>query len=427
MGPRAVNTPSASDRSSAGEAPRHLYDVDVVRLTTVLGVLGVHGTSLLLPSSELTGATLGLLHVTREVFLFLSAFVLAYSVRLPIRAVRFWGRRFPLVLAPYVLWSALYVLADGGLDSPGSVLARYSRDLLSGAARFHLYFLLLTFQLYIVFPWVRSWVLRRRHHGRLLAAAVVWQVAFTSAIHFRLQFPAPLSTWLAHPGTWLPSYVLYVVAGILAAAHFDQVRAWVGARARLLGIAALVVAVLGVTSYELEVHLGHVSPLHAAEVFGPAVVIEAMAAICAQFALGLWVARRFGPRPLGLLRASSDVSFGVYLVHPLLYQGFVAFLGAFGEDGGLGFLPEGAGLALLLVVIVPTTYLVAATGIWVLRRTPFSLAVTGRRAMTARRAGPPPPPADERPGICLTPAGVTAPAGLGGQRRSVLPLQAPVT
>ncbi|MDQ6781990.1 MAG: acyltransferase [Actinomycetota bacterium] len=377
----------------------HLHDVDVVRFTTVLGVLCVHATSLMLPSTELSGAALAVLHVTREVFLFLSAFVLAYSTRLPLVAGSFWRRRFPLVVAPYVLWSGVYVLADGDLGSPISVLARFGRDLLSGAARFHLYFLLLTFQLYVVFPWVRAWLARRTDHGRILLAAVIWQVAFTAAIHYRLDLPAPISTWLQHPGTWLPSYVLYVVAGILAALHFEQLRAHVRRYRRLIGVGTLVMFGMGITSYELDLHLGRVSALHAGEVFAPAVVLESMAAIVGQFALGLWVADRAGSRARRLLRSSSDVSFGVYLAHPLLYQGLLTVLADVGVHRGLGGLPPAVGLLVVLVVVAPTTYLASALAVSMLRRTPLSLAFTGRRVRAARQVPEslPPSRAPRRP------------------------------
>lgn len=373
-----VSGPKAADRAPSRPS-RHLHDVDVVRFTTVLGVLCVHATSLMLPSTEASGAALAVLHVTREVFLFLSAFVLAYSTRLPLVARSFWRRRFPLVVAPYAVWSAIYVLADGDLGSPVSVLARFCRDLLSGAARFHLYFLLLTFQLYVVFPWVRTWLARRTHHGRILMVAFGWQVAFTAAIHYRLDLPAPISAWLAHPGTWLPSYVLYVVAGVLAALHFDEVRAQARQHRRKIGIGALVVFGLGLVSYEIDVRVGHISPLHAGEVFAPAVVVESMAAIAGQFALGLWIAERAGPRTLRLLRTSSDVSFGVYLAHPLLYQGLLIVLPDLGLHRGLGGLPTGVGLILVLVVIAPSTYVLTAIAVWLLRRTPLSMAFTGRR------------------------------------------------
>lgn len=358
----------------------HRYELDMVRLATVLGVIAVHGTSLLLPAGEGAGGILAVFHTTREVFLFLSAFVLAYSAKGVIVARSFWRRRFPLVVAPYVAWSATYVLADGTVHGAAGTLSLFARDLLSGAARFHLYFLLLTFQLYLVFPWVHRWLARRAHHGLLIAAALIWQLLFTAVIHYRVPVPGPLSIWLSHPGTWLASYLLYVVVGVLAASHFEQVRSWVDAHRRAIGAASVAVAVAGVASYWVDVHLAHLSPIRAGEVFSPVVVVESMAAIAGQFAFGLWVAERATGSARRRLRTASDLSFGVYLAHPLVYQGLVGLLGAVGLRSTLRDLPTGMAFVALLAVVVPSVYALSATGVWLLRRTPASLALTGRRA-----------------------------------------------
>ncbi|MDQ2729333.1 MAG: hypothetical protein M3Y91_16070, partial [Actinomycetota bacterium] len=82
----------------------------------------------------------------------------------------------------------------------------------------------------------------------------------------------------------------------------------------------------------------------------------------------------------------SDVSFGVYLAHPLLYQGFLIVLADLGLHQGLGGLPSGVGLLIVLVVIAPSTYALTAFGMWALRRTPLSMAFTGRRGRGPRPA-----------------------------------------
>ncbi len=194
----------------------------------------------------------------------------------------------------------------------------------------------------------------------------------------------PLSAWLAHPGTWLASYPLYVVTGTLAALHFDQVRSWVGEHRRAVGSGSIVVVALSVVSYQADIHLVGMSPLHTSEVFAPAVVAESMAVIAAQLALGLWVAEHAGTRSRRWLRTSAEVSFGVYLAHPLLYQGLLAALDAVGWRKGLRNLPAGVGLTVVLVVIVPGIYVLAAPGAGLARRTPLSMALTGRRCRPGR-------------------------------------------
>ena len=56
-------------------------------------------------------------------------------------------------------------------------------DLLHASARYHLYFLLVTMQMYALFPVLR-WVLRKTagHHVALFAAVCAYQLALTAAL-----------------------------------------------------------------------------------------------------------------------------------------------------------------------------------------------------------------------------------------------------
>jgi membrane-bound acyltransferase YfiQ involved in biofilm formation len=356
----------------------------VARLFAVTGVIIVHTTSLTSdPASTAAGGILIVLHVTREVFLFLSAFVLAYSAGgRPLGASAFWRRRMPLVAIPYAVWTAIYLVADGHYLSGPAMVERFAWDLLTSGARFHLYFLRLTLQLYVAFPVLLSWVDRVRP-GRLLAGVAVFQLAFTTAIHYRLRLPAPAGTWLTHPGSWLPSYALYVVAGIVAARHYQALAAWLEAHARLLAGLTCGAVVLGIGSYFADTRIIGLPPVRASEVFQPVVVIESLAVIAALIGLGLHVGRRAGPQPLARLQASSDVSFGVYLAHPLVLQGLIA------AGGAVAVLPShpaltGAPLLAAVAVLVPLTYLLTVAAVSVARRTPVSGALTGRPASPRR-------------------------------------------
>lgn len=359
--------------------PGHLHAVDVARVATVVGVIGVHSTSILLPAGDqAAGAVLTVLHTTREVFLLLSAFVLTYSVQGRVTAHgAFWRRRLALVAVPYLVWSAIYVVADGHLTGTGTVLGRYARDLLTGGARYHLYFLLLTMQLYVVFPWVVGWLNRRKDlHRRILSVSLGLQLLFTAAVHYRLPAPAPISTWLASPGSWLPSYQLYVVAGMLAALHHEAVFQWLRGHARLVGLATAATAAVGLGSYLIDVHLAGLTPVRASEVFQPAVVLESLTFAAAELTVGLWIAARASGRRRRRLERGGDLSFGIYLAHPLVLQAIAAT----GIGAALASLGGGAAEAVVLLGVVPVIFLATALGVDVLRRTPLSLALTGRAA-----------------------------------------------
>jgi poly(3-hydroxybutyrate) depolymerase/peptidoglycan/LPS O-acetylase OafA/YrhL len=382
-------SPSPPGRQTAGPGATgpgstsgtgHVPAIDVLRVLTVVGVIAVHSTSLLLPADDATGAVLTVLHTTREIFLVLSAAVLAHSAAGgPLDRRRFWRRRYPLVAIPYLVWSAVYLMADGHLSDPAGLPGRYLWDLLTGGARFHLYFLLLTFQLYLIFPWLYRFLRRRSDlHRAVVVAGVGFQLAFTSAIHFDLSVPFPLSVWLTHPGSWLPSYAGYVVVGVVVGLHLDEVLAWIGHHGRMVRRAALVTPVLSLIGYVLDVHLLGMGPLRAGEVFQPAVVVDSVAFFALFLSVGLAVVARSGGRAPAVVTTGSVSSFGVYLAHPLLIQGLVAASGAVGLSPVLGRLPPGVAVVLVVGVFAPALFALTTGLVVAARRTPLALALTGR-------------------------------------------------
>ncbi|MGH8919219.1 MAG: acyltransferase family protein, partial [Actinomycetes bacterium] len=329
-----------------------------MRVVTVGAVIAVHATSVMLGSASVTGeGVLTVLHTSREVFLCLSAFVLTYSAwRRPEPTTSFWRRRFPLVLGPYLVWSAVYLVANTSGWASGTSLAvtkRLAVDVLSAGASYHLYFLLLTLQLYVVFPsFVRLLRQHERWHGPVLAGSVMLQVGFTAAIAYGLVLPGPLGAWLAHPGSWLPSYQLYVVVGVLAGLHFERCAAWVRHHGRLIAAAAITAVALGAGMFVVNLLVLGMAPAQAGAVFQPAIVVESLVAVVALYALGLRVVERLADRRRHQLAAGSDVSFGVYLAHPLLLQGLVALGTAAGLRAWWQALPGPVAEAIVLAAVV---------------------------------------------------------------------------
>lgn len=381
-------TPARRPSGPTAEKGRvgHLASIDVVRVLTVGGVILVHSTSLAnAQTSVAANAVLSLCHITRSVFLALSAFVLTYSFdRKPLAPSRFWRRRYPLVVAPYVVWSAIYVLTGGDLGNPVSVTGRFLLDLLDGGAHFHLYFLLLTFQLYLVFPYLMAAL--RRWPGALwpaLGAGAAFQFAFDAAIHYGWR-PPVLSVWLTHPSSWLPSYALFVVAGVAAARHLEDVTAWVRGHQTLVAAYAATAVALTLASYVADLDLLGYSPVKASEVFQPTDVLMAVAFASATFAAGLRFTEGAADRRLARLRRGSDVSFGVFLAHPLILAGVLDVAQWAGVSSALAAWPSGVVELLIFAGLVPFVYGVSFVGIDLARRTPLSLALSGRRQRPRR-------------------------------------------
>lgn len=380
----------------SGSRHEHLYYVDLIRVLTIGLVIGMHVLALApVPPTAAIGALTIVFHVSREVFFLLTAFVLTHSTgRGKTRWPAFWRKRLLFVVVPYLTWTVLYFFANGGPFRVGT----FVQELLTGTARYHLYFLLVSMQIYLVFPLVRGLLtLTRRHHGALLAGSAAFQLLFTLAVQqgWSIGF---LTGWLHFPDALLPSYLGYVLAGAIAGWHREELVAWTRAHAEVVFAGCATAIALGVGVYFGQMFLAGEPPLAASIVWQPVVVVESAAIAWAFLALGLrWQDRGLFRRRLVL--SISDVSFGVYLIHPLVLQYALVAAGWLGLVAGARTAPDALVLLVLVAVLLPLVYLVSGLVSAAVRRTPLSLALTGR----ARRRRPVPTAAQKD--LALVPSG----------------------
>jgi poly(3-hydroxybutyrate) depolymerase/surface polysaccharide O-acyltransferase-like enzyme len=386
--------PVAQDEKGPAVSPRpHIAAFDLIRLIIMVFVVSVH--TLAFGGGQVTmsiGAVTAIFHTSRELFLLLTALVLTYNYgrRDQLRAARFWRRRFWLVVPAYVTWSAIYYAADG--RARGAFPAAFLHDLLDAGARYHLYFLLVSMQIYLLFPVIR-WALKRteRYHAWLLGIALGYQAWLTTGLHYKVgrHGNGPLAQFLngAGQGYWVDAYVFYVVAGALAGWHFERLcaftRRWLRS-GRHVALVAAAGAAAGTGVYLTEIEVFGATPDSASAVFQPVVIFESVAFGWALLGAGLLWSDRGAPGRK-FCAAGSASSFGIYLAHPLVLQALLlaASAGYLGADGGmlgaLRRLHHSSILVLvLLLVAVPLIYAVS----WVIastaRRTPASLLLTGR-------------------------------------------------
>jgi poly(3-hydroxybutyrate) depolymerase/surface polysaccharide O-acyltransferase-like enzyme len=400
-------TGSAASAPAGAAAPRsrpHIIAFDLIRLVIMVFVVSVH--TLAFAGGTVTmsiGAVTTIFHTSRELFLLLTALVLTYNYgQRPLKAGRFLRRRFWLVLPAYITWSAIYYAADG--HSRGPFPSAFLHDLANAGARYHLYFLLVSMQIYLLFPLIR-WVLKKTegYHAWLFGIALAYQAWLTVGLHYKVgrSGNGVLAQFLngAGQGYWIDTYVLYVVAGALAGWHFEQLCAFTRRHLRSGWRVALVAAAgvaAGIGVYLIETEVFGATPGNASAVFQPVVIFEALAFGWALLGAGLlWSARvsRDGGPPLRrFCAAGSASSFGIYLAHPLVLQVLLLVVGShyFGAHGGLtGWLhrlPHSSfEVLILLFVAVPLIYACAWMIASAVRRTPLSLFLTGREWKPKRK------------------------------------------
>lgn len=369
---------------------RHLWEIDIVRIVTFLCVIGVHTDSHTVAANDLPlYLLLGLLHFTRNVFFALTTFVLVftYNVR-PVPMKKFWPRRFLLVGIPYLVWSVIYyslgVSVSHSQTSVGGFALSLLVHILNGTAWYHLYFLLVTMQVYLLMPLIILLIRRTRgHHGRLLVIVGAVQVVIVACYFY---FPATVA-W-AHGFTTeaFISYIFFIVAGAVAADHCDGFLEWVRGHRPLIGLIVGVTGVVTLGVFLIQINAGD-SYNKAGLPLQPIMMAWATAVALGLLAVGtLWADRRT-ERGSRFVARASDRSFGIFLSHPL----FIWLTVSLGGDWIATLVPRP-----WLTLVVYVGVIVCAAGLTeLLRRTPVSLAFTGRpwerRRLPARNVEAPPP------------------------------------
>lgn len=388
--------PAAKATAKAGKG--HLNQVDLVRVLTFASVIAVHVITYTNDGANVTAyGALTLLHFTRSVFFFLTGFVLVYTYRRrPLATGTFWRRRMSLVGIPYLIWTAFYfgILQQIGM-TPLST-AEFLDDLwgciYKGLGWYHLYFLLVSLQFYILFPFVLA-VLKAtvRHHRKILVGSLVVQVGISLAETY---LPAPSDPdslfgqlW-ANDGTIVVTYQFFLLAGCVAAFHYEAFQAWITAHSKLIWWGLAGSATLALTWYGVNLAYGH-TPGDATGVLQPEMLPWYGFVVLALYLVGSrWADRqRTGSRWQRIVAAASQRSFGVFLVHP-------AMLWVFLNEFDMWFpnnIPQGLPLTLSAYVFAVITSLIFVE---IVIRTPLAKVLIGRDRI---RRAPKPVPADPQP------------------------------
>jgi peptidoglycan/LPS O-acetylase OafA/YrhL len=377
---RRMSDSAAAVHSKKGVKAPHLYEVDVLRILTFLCVIAVHTISNTAAQTDVPlYGFLTLVHFTREVFFALTAFVLVYSyLNRPKPMRNFLPRRFLLVGVPYVAWSVIYEVARHIRTPNGSIgdlIVRTGGDILTGNAWYHLYFLLVTMQVYLLVP-VILWLVRvtRKHPWVVLAVSFMLQLALTGAYMY---FPAITNGFSDFQTQAFFSYQFFIISGAVAADHRDQFLPWVRSHRRIIGVivagcAVAILAVFGIQSAH------GISLSRSSTPLQPIMMVWSVAVALGFLAIGTWYADRRKPGSVlaKALDAGSDRSFGVFLAHPL----FIWLLLWMGDGWLAATVPR--------PWLTWVTYLLVIIGSLALtelaRRSWLSMPLTGRKYLRRR-------------------------------------------
>jgi peptidoglycan/LPS O-acetylase OafA/YrhL len=352
---------------------KRLDHIDAMRPVKQAGVVSTHTLLAFAPAASLAvGASLILLHVTREAFLFVSACMLTYSYYSLRRAgyAHFYRRRFVSVAVPYLCWTVIYffVTLHGASYTPWTGFLHFWY--LVGTGYYQLYYLLVIMEFYVAFPLMLMLVRRTEdHHVALLVASGILQVFIVSLMHWNVLPPELRGFWATRE---IISYQFYLLAGMVVALHLDEVHDWICTHVRSILVSTVAAAVLAEAWYLLAANhvigwLGSSSdPLQ------PIVIPFNIGAIACIYVVGVYlVDRRRSTTVRAMVRAGSDDSYGVYLAQMI----FILALGWLGWKA----LDQVVPWPLVSILTVVLVFLACVLLTSLLARTALSVPLTGRQ------------------------------------------------
>lgn len=317
-----MTSPQLRPKGAVETPPSRDYSLDILRILSICGVVAIHlfgyvlGRAAPQSRSWWAAAALDIPFVwVVPVFVMISGALLLAPARGELQPVEFYRKRAVRLLPALVVWHLVYLFGVRGLMRDESLTpARVAQLVLDGSVFTQLYFLWLILGLYAVTPllsaFLQSGGARRARvlAGALLAAtALVFMVPGVAAA---LGFPRPVTLNIfTH---WLP-YVGYFVAG-RALRDVRLGGRWLWAAA---GVAAGLAA-LCLWQYGNRAQAGLLNVLAPVGYLSPTVMVLAVAV----FLTGRSLFSRVTPGPRGgrALVTLSGASFGVFLVHLLVFE-----------------------------------------------------------------------------------------------------------
>ncbi|MDW5329353.1 acyltransferase [Plantactinospora sp. KLBMP9567] len=340
-----------------GQRPAREYGLDLLRVIAICGVVAIHVFGIIVGKDDLRGSTqwwiataidIGAIWAVPVFVMISGAFVLDPRAHRAGPAA-FYRKRFARILPAMIVWHLVYLLLVRlimrGEDLRPLLLGRM---LLDSTVFTALYFLWLIAGLYVIAPVLAAFladggVLRARVTA---AVALGWTtVAYMLpglALLGGLSRPNILTSW----NRWWPFVGFFLAGWALRKVVLSR-------RGTILALLAAAVLLLeSVWQYGVAPSHRLLQMTFPVMANGALVMIAALLIFVAATSINARM--RIGPRSAGLLVRLSDASFGVFLVHLLVFEVLRLLIPAVAEGRSLAVI-SGTYLVVLLTSFAIST------------------------------------------------------------------------
>nr|WP_238333169.1 acyltransferase [Brevibacillus laterosporus] len=310
-----------------------LREYDFIRVLCVLGVIAIHVTSHFVTRTDFAFIWNQSSRFAVPMFMLLSGFFLFYQDhQLQLHQRPSMKRRIKKLIIPYILWTIIYAFyTQSGLLQNENYLMWTDylfKTLWQGKGYVHLYFMLIVFQFYLLYPWLRSWYYRSPIS--ILLVSFILTVGIQSLVylsqHAMVGFILPRLWWsYSIP---LPIWIFFFIAGMFLAQSRERWENWLKGKtfwlllAWILTLGLVVIDTMWSRTYTLSIK--------------PSIILYCFICFFLFYNLGRLFYQKTNPlQPV--FNWISQQSFLIFLLHPLL----LSYLSSLAVANKLEFLWKG--------------------------------------------------------------------------------------
>lgn len=311
---------------------QRLDEIQMTRAFAIFAVVLVHTTSTGVSQLATDSGSFVLYNVLNTAgklgtptFIMLSSFVLFYNYhdRHVDKALlkRFYTKRLKYILFPYLLFSILYFTVNRGWQG-ADALTTFFIELATGKAHAHLYFVFISVQFYLVFPLILLLFQRSKTLAKnafWIGIVLQWIWVILNKHYFQIEWKGSIAF----------SYLSYYFIGAFLGIYYQQLKSleWVKKGKGVL-ILFYVVSLVAYSGYiystrtgfyqsDIQEKLPSIIQAYVAEFTWAFYTLFASVLL---FVATHWIIKRMSPLVKSVWMEIGAVSFGIYLVHPLLLK-----------------------------------------------------------------------------------------------------------
>jgi surface polysaccharide O-acyltransferase-like enzyme len=321
-----------ADFSTAVDARQWLvFKLGRIRGICVLAIILIHVAGSFdgrAPLDWLTAVRIFASSVSRfavPVFVMLSGFHLSLNARNE-QAFRFYRRTLRFLIIPYLVYSTLYTLVRGSLQSHHLLsgtefISALNWNVWHASAAAHLWFIPAIVGLYLVHPFLRGWYRRGGRGGLLVIGILGVQMAF-QVVNEVLSQSAEPSQWVAVGRVWLSflPYLGYFALGYYLADHAARIVAMMERRTMKVAAAATWLILAMVISACWAIPLLRGATFNSLRYpWLPVTLLQGPLAVASFVLLATWAPQRALTADLARFADRCGLyAYGVYYIHPLV-------------------------------------------------------------------------------------------------------------